>query len=61
MLLAGDKVDALSLIVHKDAAYDQGRALIERLRRRSRDELFDVQSGARWLERDRPGDGEGPA
>ncbi len=42
VLLAGDKVDALSLIVHKDAAYDQGRALVERLRKTIPRQLFDV-------------------
>jgi GTP-binding protein LepA len=42
VLLAGDKVDALSLIVHGDAAYDQGRALVERLQRTIPRQLFDV-------------------
>jgi GTP-binding protein LepA len=42
VVLAGDKVDALSLIVHKDAAYDQGRALVERLRETIPRQLFDV-------------------
>jgi GTP-binding protein LepA len=42
VLLAGDKVDALSLIVHADAAYDQGRALVERLQRTIPRQLFDV-------------------
>ena len=42
VLLAGDKVDALSLIVHKDAAYDQGRALVERLQKTIPRQLFDV-------------------
>jgi GTP-binding protein LepA len=42
VLLAGDKVDALSLIVHKEAAYDQGRALVERLRKTIPRQLFDV-------------------
>jgi GTP-binding protein LepA len=42
VLLAGDKVDALSLIVHGDAAYDQGRALVERLQKTIPRQLFDV-------------------
>jgi GTP-binding protein LepA len=42
VLLAGDKVDALSLIVHKEAAYDQGRSLVERLQKTIPRQLFDV-------------------
>jgi GTP-binding protein LepA len=42
VLLAGDKVDALSLIVHKEASYDQGRALVERLRKTIPRQQFDV-------------------
>ncbi|MBI4907585.1 MAG: elongation factor 4, partial [Acidobacteria bacterium] len=30
VLVAGDPVDALSMIVHRDVAYDRGKALIER-------------------------------
>jgi GTP-binding protein LepA len=33
VLVAGEPVDALSIIVHKEFAYERGRALIERLRR----------------------------
>jgi GTP-binding protein LepA len=42
VLLAGDKVDALSLIVHKQASYEQGRNLVERLQKTIPRQLFDV-------------------
>jgi GTP-binding protein LepA len=42
VLLAGDRVDALSLIVHKDAAQSQGRTLVERLQKTIPRQLFDV-------------------
>ncbi len=42
ILIAGDVVDALSLIVHKDKAYAVGRALVERLRKRIPRQLFEV-------------------
>jgi GTP-binding protein LepA len=42
VLLAGDTVDALSLIVHVDASYDQGRVLVERLRKTIPRQQFDV-------------------
>ena len=32
VLVAGEPVDALSMIVHKDFAYERGKILIERLR-----------------------------
>ncbi len=42
VLLAGDTVDALSQIVHRDNAYDAGKALVERLRKTIPRQLFDV-------------------
>jgi GTP-binding protein LepA len=42
VLLAGDRVDALSLIVHREAAHDRGRALVERLQDTIPRQLFDV-------------------
>jgi GTP-binding protein LepA len=42
ILLAGDRVDALSVIVHRDFAYEQGKALVERLRKTIPRQLFDI-------------------
>jgi GTP-binding protein LepA len=42
VLLAGEPVDALSLIVHRAGAYARGKALVERLRQEIPRQLFDV-------------------
>jgi GTP-binding protein LepA len=42
VLLAGDRVDALSQIVHRDKAYAAGKALVERLQRTIPRQLFDI-------------------
>jgi GTP-binding protein LepA len=42
ILLAGDRVDALSVIVHRDFAYQQGKQLVERLRKTIPRQLFDI-------------------
>jgi len=42
ILLAGDRVDALSLVVHTDSAYEQGKALVARLQKTIPRQQFDV-------------------
>lgn len=42
ILVAGQPVDALSLIVHRDEAYQRGRELLERLRKTIPRHLFEV-------------------
>ncbi|RJQ51763.1 MAG: elongation factor 4 [Actinobacteria bacterium] len=42
ILLAGEPVDALSLIIHKDKAYERGRDLTERLRAIIPRQMFEV-------------------
>ncbi len=42
VLVAGEPVDALSMIVHRDVAYERGKILIERLRRLIPRQMFEV-------------------
>jgi len=42
ILVAGDPVDALSIIVHKDHAYERGRALVSRMRKLIPRQMFEV-------------------
>ncbi len=42
MLVAGEPVDALSLIVHRDVAYQRGRSLAEKMRQLIPRQLFEV-------------------
>jgi GTP-binding protein LepA len=42
ILVAGEPLDALSMIVHRDAAYERGKALAEKLRKLIPRQMFEV-------------------
>src|SRR3982750_171152 len=42
VLIAGEPVDALSMIIHRDFAFERGKALIERLRKLIPRQMFEV-------------------
>jgi GTP-binding protein LepA len=42
ILVGGEPVDALSLIIHRDAAYERGKLLVERLKQEIPRQFFDV-------------------
>ena len=42
VLIAGEPVDALSLIVHRDIAFERGRTLIERMRKLIPRQMFEI-------------------
>ncbi len=42
VLIAGEEVDALSMIVHRDFAYDRGKLLIERMRKLIPRQMFEI-------------------
>jgi GTP-binding protein LepA len=42
ILIGGDPVDALSIIVHRDFAYDRGRALVSKMRQLIPRQMFEV-------------------
>ena len=42
VLVGGEQVDALSLIIHRDSAYERGKLLVERLRAEIPRQMFDI-------------------
>src|SRR5207247_10730261 len=42
VLAGGEPLDALLLVLHRDSAYERGRALVERLREKIPRQMFDV-------------------
>jgi GTP-binding protein LepA len=42
ILIAGEEVDALSMIVHRDYAYERGKILIERMRKLIPRQMFEI-------------------
>src|SRR5204862_3399082 len=42
ILIAGEEVDALSMIVHRDYAFERGKTIIERMRKLIPRQMFEI-------------------
>src|SRR5207249_2789370 len=42
VLIAGEEVDALSMIVHRDSSYERGKFIIERMRKLIPRQMFEI-------------------
>ena len=55
ILVAGEAVDALSIIVHRDFAYERGKLLVSKMRQLIPRQMFEVAIQASDRSKNHPG------